>query len=302
MTENIKRKTIFIGRDRCLEQWCGKPCRKMRWEILRISTDRFVYFPAGGNTMYYETPGELFPVYAQIVLKCLYLARIGRPEFLRSVDTLARSVTKWDKVCDKKVAKIDKLLRSLQKLTAILSCASQIEDCKLSLFQDVSFASHVCKSKSTSGCLLCVFGTHTCVPISWMCKKEIAFLHSRSESGLFRLTVWMVHQLFGFGSVSWEHYPVSQPTETLSVTNARESISLIHILKSVFESIDHVLPSIPNSSHSTQLHLFEDNAAVTQVFDKGRRRSPNLRHVPGTHRVDLDWLFETVNVWIILLR
>ena len=47
-------------------------------------------------------------------------------------------------------------------------------------------------------------------------------------------------------------------------------------------------------SHSTRPHLFEENAAVIQLICKGR--SPNLRHVTRTHRVDLDQSFERANV------
>ena len=36
--------------------------------------------------------GELPNLCSQIVLKCLYLARIGRPDILRSVNKLARAV------------------------------------------------------------------------------------------------------------------------------------------------------------------------------------------------------------------
>ena len=38
-----------------------------------------------------------------IVLKCLYLARIGRPDILWSVNKLARSVTKWTQACDRRL-------------------------------------------------------------------------------------------------------------------------------------------------------------------------------------------------------
>ena len=47
--------------------------------------------------------GELSQVCSQIVLKCLYLARIGRPDILWSVNKLARSITKWTKACDKRL-------------------------------------------------------------------------------------------------------------------------------------------------------------------------------------------------------
>ena len=100
----------------------------------------------------------------------------------------------------------------------------------------------------------------------------------------------MDYQLFNLENVSWKLYPVSQPRETLSVTNVRESIRLNHILPSVFESVDHVPPNFPNSSHPAQLCSFEGNAAVIHMINEGR--SPNPRHVTRTHRVDLDWLFD----------
>ena len=40
---------------------------------------------------------------SQIVLKCLYYARIGRPDILWSVNKLARSIAKWTKACDKRL-------------------------------------------------------------------------------------------------------------------------------------------------------------------------------------------------------
>ena len=43
---------------------------------------------------------ELSKVCSQIVLKCLYLARMGRPDILWSVNKLARSITKWTKAYD----------------------------------------------------------------------------------------------------------------------------------------------------------------------------------------------------------
>ena len=42
-------------------------------------------------------------------------------------------------------------------------------------------------SKSTSGGSLCLFGSHTFVPISWMCKKQTAVSHSSTESEIISL-------------------------------------------------------------------------------------------------------------------
>ena len=42
-------------------------------------------------------------------------------------------------------------------------------------------------SKSTSGGTLCIFGSHTFVPISWMCKKQTLVLHNSTESEIISL-------------------------------------------------------------------------------------------------------------------
>ena len=53
-----------------------------------------------------KSVGELSNTCSQIVLKCLYLARIGRPDILWSVNKLARSITKWTKACDKRLNRL----------------------------------------------------------------------------------------------------------------------------------------------------------------------------------------------------
>ena len=50
----------------------------------------------------FEVAGELASICARVVLKCLYLARIGRPDLLWTVNILARAVTKWTKACVEK--------------------------------------------------------------------------------------------------------------------------------------------------------------------------------------------------------
>ena len=61
------------------------------------------------------------------------------------------------------------------------------KQCKLGLFQDSDFAGDLEDSKSTSGGTLCVFGSHTFVPISWMCKKQTVVSHSSTESEIISL-------------------------------------------------------------------------------------------------------------------
>ena len=61
------------------------------------------------------------------------------------------------------------------------------KQCRLGLFQDSDFAGDLEDSKSTSGGTLCILGSHTFVPISWMCKKQTAVSHSSTESEIISL-------------------------------------------------------------------------------------------------------------------
>ena len=67
------------------------------------------------------------------------------------------------------------------------------QHCRVRLFQDSDFAGDLEDSKSTSGRgrereeerrrrNLCIFGSRTFVPISWVCKTQTSVSHSSTES------------------------------------------------------------------------------------------------------------------------
>ena len=75
------------------------------------------------------------------------------------------------------------------------------KQCRLGLFQDSDFAGDLEDSKSTSGGTLCIFGSHTFVPISWMCKKQSEIISSDTGlrlDGLLALELWvLIVSVFG---------------------------------------------------------------------------------------------------------
>ena len=76
---------------KCVERYC-ELANKMTQLLYKVST------PCIDDHHFKEeetkSVGELSHVCSQTVLKCLYLARIGRPDILWSVIKLARSITK----------------------------------------------------------------------------------------------------------------------------------------------------------------------------------------------------------------
>ena len=65
-----------------------------------------------------KSVGEMSQVCSQV----LYLARIGRPDILWSVNQFARSITKWTKACDKTLGSINYIHSSHMWIQTVLLC------------------------------------------------------------------------------------------------------------------------------------------------------------------------------------
>ena len=164
---------------------------------------------------------------------------------------------------------------------------------------DSDFAGDLEDSKSTSGGTLCVFGSHTFVPIGWMCKKQSSVSHSSTESEIISLDAGS--RMDGIPSLDlWDlivtvlHGNTNQTKQVqgdLSTSLTRQKIpGKIDDLNSV----DFVSSNANSSRKEGMMYIFEDNEAVIKMIIKGK--SPTMRHVSRTHRVALDWLFDRINL------
>ena len=246
-----------------------------------------------------KSVGELSQVCSQIVLKCLYLARIGQPDILWSVNKLARSITKWTRACDKRLNRLISYIHHACEYRQYCYVGNTAKQCRLGLFQDSDLAGDLEDSKSTSGGTLCIFGSHTFVPISWMCKKQTAVSHSSTESeitsldtglrldGLPALELWdLIVSVFG---------NVSRVSDrSVKPESDDHKHHKPHNKIDVTKDIDTVPSNVQSSRQEALLYVFEDNEAVIKMIIKGR--SPTMRHVSRTHRVALDWLFDRINL------
>ena len=169
---------------KCVERYC-ELANKTTQQLHKVSTPCIDDHHFKEDEM--KSVGELSKVSSQIVLKCLYLARIGRPDILWSVNKLARSITKWTKACDKRLNRLISYIHHTCEYKQYCYVGNTAKQCRLGLFQDSDFARDLEDSKSTSGGTLCVFGGHTFVPISWMCKKQTSVSHSSTESEIISL-------------------------------------------------------------------------------------------------------------------
>ena len=157
-------------------------------------------------------------------------------------------------------------------------------------------------SKSTSGGTLYVLGSHTFVPVSWMCKKQTSVSHSSVESEIISLDAgwredgipaldWWDLIVLVFGNTTQNHDRTAKPV--------------------VLPWWESRAPPISRSDQcfgkcwlcSLKRPIFASSSFVVCVWrqrssdqDDKKGRSHTMRHVSRTHRVALDWLFVRINL------
>ena len=153
---------------KCVERYC-ELANKTTQQLYKVSTPCIDDHHFKEEEM--KSVGELSHVCSQNCSEMLILGTIGRPDILWSVNKLARSITKWTKACDKRLNRLISYIHHTCEYIQYCHVGNIGKQCRLGLFQDSDFTGDLEDSKSTSGGTLCVFESHTFVPIRWMCKK-----------------------------------------------------------------------------------------------------------------------------------
>ena len=139
---------------KCVERYC-ELANKTNQQLYKVSTPCIDVHHFKEEEL--NCVGELSKVCSQIVLKCLNLARIGRPDILWSVNKFARSITKWTKACDKRLNRLISYIHRTCEYKQCCYVGYTAKPCRLGLLQDSDFAGELEDSKSTSGGTLCFF-------------------------------------------------------------------------------------------------------------------------------------------------
>ena len=145
---------------KCVERYC-ELANKTTQQLYKVST------PCIDDHHFKEeetkSVEDLSNTCSQIVLKCLNMAGIGRPDILWSVNKLARSITKWTKACDKRLNRLISKIHQKCEYKQYCHVGNTAKQCRLGLFQDSDFAGDLEDSKSTSGGnIMCFRQSHIC--------------------------------------------------------------------------------------------------------------------------------------------
>ena len=149
-----------------------------------------------------ENRGALAPQAASILLSLLYAARICRFDFLRSINKLARKITKWTKKEDALLHHLMAYVHQSKHHMMIGWVGDSMGGSSIGLFADADYADCGESLKSTSGAHLHIQGPHTSFPLAGLSKRQGCLSHSTPEAeivaadfamtrlGLPAITLW----------------------------------------------------------------------------------------------------------------
>ena len=167
------------------------------------------------------------------------------------------------------------------------------------MFQDSDFAGDLEDSKSTSGGTLCIFGSHTLVPISWMCQKQTSVSHSSTESEIVSLDTGL--RLDGFPALElWDLiFSVLGNVSRVSDGSGKPESDVHKRQKShnkidVVKDIDLVPSNVQSANRAEQLNI--DSRPVFFFFFL------NLGPVAGQWLPELVPVQDVVSCWILQLQ
>ena len=158
ISAGVKEKLPCSGKlDADMSSWSSdmegdaKKCAERQCELANKTTQQLykVTTPCLDDHQFKEeelgSVGDLFKLFSPIVLKCLYLARIGRPDIPWSVK-LAR-VTRWTRACDKRLARLISYIHHTSEFEQYCHVGNTAQQCRLGLFQDSDVAGDLEDSK-----------------------------------------------------------------------------------------------------------------------------------------------------------
>ena len=134
-----------------------------------------------------QEEGELAGDACKVLMKCLWLGRLARPDIIKPIGDLATHVQKWTKNCDRALHRLVCYIYSTREHRLTGTVGDLAEGLRLRLYVDADFAGDRLDAKSTSGGFLALYGNNTFFPLAWLCKKQTAVSRSTTEAEVISL-------------------------------------------------------------------------------------------------------------------
>ena len=135
-----------------------------------------------------------------------------------------RSITKRTKACDKRLNRLISYIHHTCEYEQYWYVGNTAQHCRFGLFQDSDFAEDLGDSKSTPGGILCIFGSNTFVPRSWMCRNRFQFhtvLQKLKPFLSMQVCAWTVFPL-SLSGIWWLKYLIPYRTRMMDPRESHE--------------------------------------------------------------------------------
>ena len=167
---SVEKYLDIVGKDTKVKKVSTPSLPEYPWCAHSFDPEMPALYETGNSSPGQESEslsrGSLAPHAASVLMKLLYAARIARFDLLRSINALARNVTKWTKDDDARLHHLMCYVNSTLSLKMIGWVGDKTEDLSLGLFADADFAGCAQSLRSTSGSRLQVQGKFTRFPQS----------------------------------------------------------------------------------------------------------------------------------------
>ena len=124
--------------------------------------------------------GTIQPFAARILMQCLWISRLARPDISFAVQRLASRVTRWTAWEDRQTLRLISYLNSTEEFVA--KASGQMPE--FLVYTDSDFASCPFTAKSTSGIVYILRTGSSCFPLLWSSKKQSSLGRSATVAEL----------------------------------------------------------------------------------------------------------------------
>ena len=135
---------------KCTERYCELANKKTE-QLYKVST------PCLDDHYFKEEDWRIFKVCSQMVLTCLYLARIGGLDILWSVNKLARGVTKWTRACHRRLARLISCIYHANEFRQYCHVGNTAQHCRLCSYFKTQTLLAILKTQNLPLGKFCVF-------------------------------------------------------------------------------------------------------------------------------------------------
>ena len=169
---------------KCVKRYCELANKKME-QLSKVSSPCLDDHQFKQGEL--ESVGELSEVCSQIVLKCLYLARIGRPDISMVSEQYCSFSHQMDRSFWPTFRLVDFIHLSHEWLSSILSCGKHSSALQIGFVPRLWLCLRPWRLEINLRMEPCIFRSRTFVTIRWMCKKRTSVSYSSTESEIISL-------------------------------------------------------------------------------------------------------------------